>query len=155
MWRIGFFSLCLMLALLAVAKIAAPLLPDLGQIAFSSTRTPPRDVYLFDVRTTVFHNLTRTPTLAEVMPVWSADGRLAYTLGGGDRALVQDFSRVGWPVASLDEDSLAEFYPRWIAGSALPGISVAYLPVQVFARERLELRTYGGDVSLQPAYAPD
>ncbi|MCL4251284.1 MAG: PD40 domain-containing protein [Anaerolineae bacterium] len=156
MKRIALITFGLTLACIAGARIAAPLLPDLGQIAFSRTSDQPQDIYLFDLRTAMIHNLTRTPQTAEMMPVWSADGRrLAFTLSGDNTVRVVDFSRAGLPVTDLDEDALAEFYPRWIAGSALPGISVAYLPVQVFARERLELRAYGGDVSLQPAYAPD
>jgi len=145
----------LLLALAAGVKVGASLLPDRGQIAFSSTRDQPQDIYLLDLRTSLIHNLTRTAEAREIVPAWSAEGRLAYAAEGTDAVSARDFNHAGLLVAAVDDETLAEFYPRWVAGSALPGISLAYLPLQVFARERMELRGFGGDVSFHPAYAPD
>ncbi|MCC6617367.1 MAG: PD40 domain-containing protein [Anaerolineae bacterium] len=156
MRRAWWIVLCLLALAVAGAKTAAPLLADGGQIAFSRAQDRRQDVTLLDVRTRILHNLTRTPDTSEIAPAWSTDGqRLSYITDEQDSARVIDFSRAGLPVTDLDPDELAAFYPRWIAGSVLPPISLAYQPLQYFARERMELRAYGGDVSFQSAYAPD
>ncbi|MBE0689751.1 MAG: PD40 domain-containing protein [Anaerolineae bacterium] len=155
MMRAAVLVFCLMLGIAAGAKAAAPLLPDRGQIAFSRVQMQSRDIYLLDVRTTLTYNLTRTADAGEITPAWSVDGqRLAFVIGDANSVRAIDFSRAGLPVTGVAGAALAEYYPIWIAGSTALEISAAYLPVQVYEHEKLELRSLGGDVSMQPAYAP-
>lgn len=52
--------------------------PDGTQVAFTSTRTGNRDIWILDVETGDEVNITHTPNRFEWLPTWSPDGRIAF-----------------------------------------------------------------------------
>lgn len=71
---------------------------DGRQIAFVSTRTGNKDIFVFDLNTQTVRNLTNTPTRDEDHPAWSPDGDyLAYSAveAGAEKVFVQAVNQDG------------------------------------------------------------
>ncbi|MDX2138082.1 MAG: hypothetical protein SF123_08295 [Chloroflexota bacterium] len=68
-----FIALSNLLALILIS-MSARRLPDAGQLAFTNDPGGYADIFLFDLRTHISVNLTRSPERDEIAPTWSPDG---------------------------------------------------------------------------------
>jgi Tol biopolymer transport system component len=131
-------------------------LPDAGQLAFTNDPGGYADLFLFDLRTHIAVNLTRSPERDEIAPAWSPDGEQLVFQSLDKRALtdvlyVRDL-RTG-NERRLTHDGTYSFNPDWSPDGMQIVYVLGYNLIRVIALDGTQDHQMARGID--PVWSPD
>ena len=97
---------------IVIVRIVGGINPTTSLLAWVSEREGNREIYLLDLATTYWINISHSPE-SDSYPVWSADGRLAWSAYRDGNEEIYVWDGISGEVTNVSQNSAQDYAPAW------------------------------------------